>query len=37
MIGIVLKRKENVAVSVIVGAAGPTSIFIAAKLNGRFI
>ena len=33
VIGIVLK-KENIAVSVIGGADGPTSIFIAGKLNG---
>ena len=31
VIGIVLKQKENTAVSVI---GGPTSIFIAGKLNG---
>ena len=31
---IVLKQKENTAVSVIGGADGPTSIFIAGKLNG---
>ena len=34
VIGIVLKQKENTAVSVIGGADGPTSIFIAGKLNG---
>ena len=34
VIGIVLKQKENIAVSVIGGADGPTSIFIAGKLNG---
>ena len=33
VIGIVLKQKENTAVSV-GGADGPTSIFIAGKLNG---
>ena len=33
VIGIVLKQKENTAVSVIGGADGPTSIFIAGKLN----
>ena len=33
VIGIVLKQKENIAVSVIGGADGPTSIFIAGKLN----
>ena len=38
VIGIVLKQKENTAVSVIGGADGPTSIFIAGKLNGdKFI
>ena len=31
---VVLKQKENTAVSVIGGADGPTSIFIAGKLNG---
>lgn len=31
--GIVLKQKENMAVSVIGGADGPTSIFIAGKLS----
>ncbi len=31
---IVLEQKENTAVSVIGGADGPTSIFIAGKLNG---
>lgn len=34
VIGIVLKQKENAAVSVIGGADGPTSIYIAGKLNG---
>ena len=34
VIGIVLKQTENTAVSVIGGADGPTSIFIAGKLNG---
>ena len=34
VIGIVLKQKENIAVSAIGGADGPTSIFIAGKLNG---
>lgn len=34
VIGIVLKQKENMAVSVIGGADGPTSVFIAGKLNG---
>ena len=34
VICIVLKQKENAAVSVIGGADGPTSIYIAGKLNG---
>ena len=34
VIGIVLKQKENTAVSVIGGADGPTSIFIAGNVNG---
>ena len=37
VIGIVLKQKENTAVSVIGGADGPTSIFIAGKLNGDIV
>ena len=37
VIGIVLKQKENTAVSVIGGADGPTSIFIAGKLNFIFM
>lgn len=34
IIGVVLKQKENAAVSLIGGVDGPTSIYIAGKLNG---
>ena len=37
VIGIVLKQKENAEVSVIGCADGPTSIYIAGKLNGRVL
>ena len=35
--GIAMRTKENTAVSIIGGADGPTSIFVAAKLDEGFI
>lgn len=35
--GIAMRTKENAAVSIIGGADGPTSIFVAAKLDESFI
>lgn len=35
IIGGIMKEKENTAVSIIGGADGPTSIFLAGKLNGN--
>ena len=35
IIGGIMKAKENTAVSIIGGADGPTSIFLAGKLNGN--
>lgn len=34
--GVVMKLKGNTAVTIIGGADGPTSIFVAGKLNGDF-
>lgn len=35
IIGGIMKAKENTAVSIIGGADGPTSIFLAGKFNGN--
>lgn len=35
IIGGIMKEKENTAVSIIGGADGPTSIFLAGKFNGN--
>ena len=35
--GIAMRTKENAAVAIIGGADGPTSIFVAAKLDESFI
>ena len=34
ILGSVMKAKENTAVSIIGGADGPTSVFVAGQLNG---
>lgn len=35
IIGSILKRKENTAISVVGGADGPTSVFVAGRLGGE--
>ena len=35
IVGGIMKAKENTAVSIIGGADGPTTIFLAGKLNGN--